>query len=147
MIRFASVFLFAALSSSAFAQQDAARPEAMVSFFLEQTHQTKQARQPFATAGQGRIVKTSWYGGGESLNRHTASGAVFRPGSLSAAHRTLPLWTRVRLSHGARSVVAVINDRGPAKWTGRELDVSRGTARALGFLSQGVAHVRMEVMR
>jgi rare lipoprotein A len=87
----------------------------------------------------------SWYGGGERLARHTASGAVFRPNGLSAAHRTLPLGTRIRVSLGRRSVVVVVNDRGPAAWTGRSLDLSRGAASALGFLGAGVARVTYAV--
>ena len=47
---------------------------------------------------------------------------------LTAAHRTLPMGTRLRLTYAGRSVVVRINDRGPAVWTGRSLDVSRGAA-------------------
>ena len=118
----------------------------MIGFFSSANGQHIE-RAAVAHYGQGRTVRSSWYGGGERLARHTASGAVFRPGGLTVAHRSLPFGTRVRLHHNGRSVIAVVNDRGPAKWTGRELDVSRGTASALGFLSQGTANLRMEVMR
>jgi rare lipoprotein A len=83
----------------------------------------------------------SWYGGGEKLARHTASGEVFQPNGLTAAHRTLPLGTRVRVACNGRSVVVRINDRGPAKWTGRSLDLSKGAARALGIIGKGTARV------
>ena len=97
----------------------------------------------FGQAGGGSLVRTSWYGGGERLNRHTASGAVFHPGGLSAAHRSLPLGTRLQVSYNGRSVVVVVNDRGPAAYTGRSLDLSRGAATALGFRAQGTAMVRI----
>lgn len=133
-------FLFAAPALA----QDAARPEAMISFFAKETPQ----RASRVVAGHGgHLVKSSWYGGRERLNSHTASGARFRPSGLTAAHRSLPFGTRLHLSYRGRSVVAVVNDRGPAAYTGRSLDVSRGVASSLGFLSQGVVHLRMEVMR
>jgi len=87
---------------------------------------------------------TSWYGGGEKLNRHTSSGQVFRPEGLTAAHRTLPLGTKLEITHGGRHAVVVVNDRGPAAWTGRNLDLSRGAAKALGI--SGLAHVKGRVV-
>ncbi len=96
-----------------------------------------------AHTGGGSLVRTSWYGGGERLNRHTASGAVFRPNGLSAAHRSLPLGTRLQVTYNGHAVVVVVNDRGPAAWTGRQLDLSRGAAQALGFKAQGTAMVRI----
>lgn len=82
------------------------------------------------------------YYGFESGNR-TANGERFRPNGLTAAHRTLPFGTRLRVCyHGC--VVVRINDRGPARWTRRSLDLSRGAARAIGMLRVGVARVRVE---
>lgn len=95
---------------------------------------------------EGRLVLTSWYGGGERLNRHTASGEVFRPHGLTAAHRNLPLGTRIAVTYGGRTVVVRVNDRGPAAWTGRSLDLSRGAAVALGFARQGTARVRIAIL-
>lgn len=95
---------------------------------------------------EGRLVLTSWYGGGERLNRHTASGEVFRPHGMTAAHRSLPMGTRIAVSYGGRTVVVRVNDRGPAAYTGRSLDLSRGAAAALGFLRQGTARVRIAVL-
>lgn len=89
----------------------------------------------------------SWYGS-ESGSR-TANGERFQPDGLTAAHRTLPFGTRVRvtdLSTG-RSVVVRINDRGPARWTHRVIDLSRGAARALGIVHRGTARVSIEVLR
>ena len=63
------------------------------------------------------------------------------PNGLSAAHRTLPLGTRLNVSANGRSVLVRVNDRGPAKWTGRSLDLSRGAARALNMIGKGTARV------
>jgi rare lipoprotein A len=94
----------------------------------------------------GGVVLASFYGGGERLNTHTASGERFRPGGLTAAHRSLPLGTRVQVTNvrTGRSVVVRINDRGPAAKTGRSLDLARGAAQAIGF--RGVGHVAMTVL-
>jgi rare lipoprotein A len=98
------------------------------------------------THRHGGVVLASFYGGGERLNTHTASGERFRPGGLTAAHRSLPLGTRVQVTNvrTGRSVVVRINDRGPAAKTGRSLDLARGAAQAIGF--RGVGHVAMTVL-
>jgi rare lipoprotein A len=85
------------------------------------------------------------YYGREFHGRRTASGERHDPQALTAAHRTLPLGTRVRVTNLAsgRSVVLTINDRGPFR-RGRVIDVSRRAARELGFLSAGVVRVRVE---
>jgi rare lipoprotein A len=91
----------------------------------------------------------SWYGGGpRSLepNTHTANGERFNKWGLTAAHRTLPLGTRLLLSHGGRSVIVRVNDRGPAAWTGRSLDVSRGAATRLGLIQSGTGRVNVTVL-
>ena len=80
----------------------------------------------------------SWYEHGE----RTASGEAFTPDALTAAHRTLPFGTRVKVVHSrnGRSVVVRINDRGPFV-RGRVLDLSRGAARALGIVSVAAVSV------
>lgn len=89
----------------------------------------------------------SWYGGGEKLARHTANGEVFRPNGVTAAHRSLPFGTRVRVSFGNRSVVVRINDRGPHAKTGRCIDLSRGAAKQIGMIRRGVAKVRIQILK
>ena len=90
------------------------------------------------------FVVASYYGA-ESGNR-TANGERFNPHGLTAAHRTLPFGTRLRVCyHGC--VVVRVNDRGPAKWTRRSLDLSKGAARAIGMLRVGVARVSVERVR
>ena len=103
-----------------------------------------QAR-PIATAGL--TMRASYYGGGERLARHTASGERFHPGGLTAAHRTLPFGTRLLVSRAGRSVVVRVNDRGPAAYTGRSLDLSRGAASELAIIGVGVAPVTVQVLK
>ena len=90
---------------------------------------------------QGWLCKASFYG--YESGRTTASGERFRPSGFTAAHRTLPFGSRLHVSLGARSVVVRVNDRGPAAWTGRCLDLSQGAAAALGLTRAGVATVRI----
>lgn len=81
----------------------------------------------------------SWYGPGFE-GRPTASGEIYDPNGLTAAHKTLPLGTEILVSYGERTVPVTITDRGP--FTGdRELDLSQGAARALGFTQVGVDYV------
>lgn len=89
----------------------------------------------------------SWYGK-DWHGRLTASGEVFNMYDYTAAHRTLPFQTRVRvtlLSTG-RSVVVRINDRGPFV-QGRLIDLSMAAARRIGLLDSGLAKVRIEVLK
>ncbi|MCT0225366.1 septal ring lytic transglycosylase RlpA family protein [Synechococcus sp. CS-1328] len=91
--------------------------------------------------------QASWYGPGFFGNR-TASGEVFRPGTLTAAHRTLPFGTKVRVTNlsNGRSAVVRINDRGPFHGN-RVIDLAHGAARDLGVVASGVASVKLEVLR
>lgn len=84
----------------------------------------------------------SWYGH-ESGNM-TANGERFRPGAMSAAHRTLPLPTYVEVTalDTGRTILVRINDRGPFT-AGRIIDLSQGAAAQLGVRTQGVAAVRV----
>ncbi len=80
-------------------------------------------------------------------SRRVATGARYNPRGLTAAHRTLPFGTRVRLTDpkSGRSVVVTINDRGPFR-RGRVIDVSPAAARALGMVTRGVIYVRADVL-
>ena len=88
----------------------------------------------------------SWYGPGFHGNR-SASGEVFNQNALTAAHRTLPFGTQVRVTNlnTGQSVIVRINDRGPFSG-GRIIDLSRGAASEIGMVSSGVAQVRVEVL-
>jgi len=97
------------------------------------------------TSGSGRTFSgmASYYGN-ESGSK-TASGQRFNQNAMTAAHRTLPFGTKLRVTHGDRSVVVTINDRGPFI-RGRVLDLSTGAARAIGLTGAGVGRVVAEVM-
>jgi rare lipoprotein A len=97
-----------------------------------------------AEARQSGIA--SVYGNGDGYGgRKTASGEIMRPKLLTAAHRSLPFGTRVRVSNrrNGRAVVVKINDRGPFI-RGRVIDLSPAAARALGF--SGLARVTLDVI-
>jgi peptidoglycan lytic transglycosylase len=84
------------------------------------------------------------YYGNESGSR-TASGQRFNQNAMTCAHRSLPFGTKLRVSHGGRSVVVTVNDRGPFI-RGRVLDLSTGAARAVGLTRVGVGRVTVEVL-
>jgi rare lipoprotein A len=84
----------------------------------------------------------SWYNTGHT----TANGEPFNPMGLTAAHKTLPFNTMVRVTYKGRSVVVRINDRGPFTG-GRVLDLSEGAAIAVGLKSSGVGMVTAEILR
>jgi rare lipoprotein A len=96
-----------------------------------------------------RVIEgtASWYGPGFYGNR-TANGEVYRPGTLTAAHRTLPFGTMVRVTNlnNGRSTVVRINDRGPFAGN-RVIDLGQGAAQEVGLVSSGLAPVRLEVLR
>jgi rare lipoprotein A len=98
-----------------------------------------------APAG-AETVRASWYGGakGEHLNRRTASGERFSPNALICAHRSLPFGTRLRVAWRGRSVIVRVADRGPARRTGRSLDLSRRAAEIIGLTRAGVGRVSIE---
>lgn len=99
-----------------------------------------------ASAAQAETGKASWYGF-ESGNR-TASGEKFNPHGKTVAHRSLPFGTMLRITdpYSGRTVTCRVSDRGPAKRTGRVLDLSRGCASELGIIARGVAHVEYSVI-
>ena len=96
-----------------------------------------------AAAGIGTTGMASFYWQGHT----TASGAHFNPEGMTAAHRSLPFGTRVRVTHlgNGRTVEVRINDRGPFVG-GRIIDLSRGAAGVLGMHGQGVARVQVNVL-
>ena len=101
------------------------------------------AMTPTSGGGHSFSGMASYYGN-ESGSR-TASGQRFNQNALTAAHRSLPFGTKLRVTHRGQSVVVTINDRGPFI-RGRVLDLSTGAARAIGLTGAGVGRVTAEVV-
>jgi rare lipoprotein A len=97
------------------------------------------------SSGTGRSFSgmASYYGN-ESGSR-TASGQRMNASAMTCAHRSLPFGTKLRVTHGGRSVVVTVNDRGPFI-RGRVLDLSTGAARVIGLTGAGVGRVVAEVI-
>lgn len=87
------------------------------------------------------------YYGRRFAGRPTASGERFDPGQLTAAHRTLPFGSKVRVTnrHNGQSVVVRINDRGPFV-RGRTIDLSRAAAEHIGLIRRGHGTVELELL-
>ena len=98
---------------------------------------------PSSGGGRSFSGMASFYGN-ESGSR-TASGQRFNQNAMTAAHRSLPFGTKLRVTHGGSSVIVTINDRGPFI-RGRVLDLSTGAARAIGLTGAGVGRVTAEVV-
>jgi rare lipoprotein A len=83
----------------------------------------------------------SWY----ALGSRTASGERMNPSAMTAAHRSLPFGTKVRVTnkHNGKSVVVRINDRGPFI-RGRVIDLSKAAAGRIGMISRGHASICMD---
>ncbi len=92
------------------------------------------------------IGYASWYGPGFH-GRRTASGEIFNMYDYTAAHRTLPFGTRVKVTNlkNGRSVIVRINDRGPAR-KNRIIDLSYQAAKKIGMIRDGIVKVRVEVI-
>lgn len=97
-----------------------------------------------AVPAMAQTGMASTYGGPDGFcGKRTASGERFNCGAMTAAHRSLPFGTRVRVTCGLRSVIVRINDRGPFI-RGRIIDLSPAARRALGM--GGVGHVTVTVV-
>ncbi len=96
----------------------------------------------YSATGQSFAAVCSWYGPGFN-GRTSASGQTFNEDDLTCASRTLPFGTVLALTRGERRVIVYVNDRGPYI-DGRDLDLSKAAAQALGF--SGVATVHAEIV-
>jgi rare lipoprotein A len=95
-----------------------------------------------ATAqSEKKEMVASWYMHGT----RTANGERFKPDGMTAAHKTLPFGTKLRLTRRDKSVIVRINDRGPFT-KGRHIDLSRGVARQLGCIHSGICKVEVEII-
>ena len=88
------------------------------------------------TPAEAQSIVASWY----QMGKVTASGEKFKPDKLTAAHRTLPFGTKLKLKYKNRKIIVTINDRGPFI-RGRHIDLSRGAAKALNM--EGVQKVEL----
>jgi rare lipoprotein A len=88
------------------------------------------------------------YYGKKFHKKRTANGEIFNMYKVSAAHKSYPLGTKVRVTNleNGKSLKLVINDRGPFV-SGRIIDLSYKAARKLGFVNQGTVKVRIDVLR
>ena len=104
------------------------------------------ASSPLASPAEPRVGVASYYDRGFARHR-TANGETYDPRRLTAAHRTLPFGTLVRVTNltNGRQVVVRINDRGPVRGD-RLIDVSRRAARGLGMVRTGVTRVRLDIV-
>lgn len=109
-------------------------------------HQTKSTDPQFAVTSV-QHGKASWYSIGTNFGTRTASGQRLSNGAATAAHKTLPMGTMVRVINEAngKSEVVTITDRGPYV-KGRIIDLTIGAAERLGFVHRGVTVVRVEVL-
>ena len=103
--------------------------------------EAKSQTAPSAATGHTFSGVASFYG--NESGRETASGQRFNENAMTCAHRSLPFGTKLKVSHGGRSVVVTVNDRGPFV-RGRVLDLSTAAARALGI--EGLGQVTAEVV-
>ena len=89
----------------------------------------------------------SWYGPGFDGN-YTANGEIYDMNGISAAHKTLPFGTIVRVVEFStgKSIIVRINDRGPFI-EGRIIDLSKGAARKLGIIDKGITKVGLRIIR
>jgi rare lipoprotein A len=126
----------------------AAKPESAPASKSDTTTEKKSAKSETApraaaphASGQHGVASFYWQ------PQRVAAGGWFNPNAMTAAHKTLPFGTRVRVTHrgNGRSVEVVINDRGPYV-AGRIIDLSKAAAAVIGMTGQGIARVAVEVL-
>jgi rare lipoprotein A len=141
VLRFGVVLAIAVLSASCAGKATPARPT---------TAELLNTPSPSPTPVPGQIYReagvSSWYGK-DFHGRKTANGETYDMYGISAAHRTLPLGTYIRVTNldNYKSIKVKVNDRGPFAKS-RILDLSYGAAKELGFVAQGTAKVRIETL-
>lgn len=141
LLRLSVPLAIAVLSVSCAGKAPPARPS---------TAELLNTPSPSPTPVPGQIYRetgiSSWYGK-DFHGRKTANGETYDMYGISAAHRTLPLGTSIRVTNldNYKSVKLKVNDRGPFAKS-RVLDLSYGAAKELGFVAQGTAKVRIETL-
>lgn len=141
--------VIAAISSPAFAASPAATQMPKVVF--DEAHDSMNWDPASMNRVETLQAKTaslaSWYGPGFH-GRRTASGQIYNQNALTAAHKSLPFGTRVKVTNlnNGKSVVVVVTDDGPHV-AGRIIDLSKGAAERIGMISSGVAPVKLQILR
>lgn len=111
---------------------------------IVENRMSEEADEAASTAIRGG--EASFYGRGFA-GRPTANGETFNPTEMTAAHRTLPFGSKVRVTNtnNGRSIVVRVNDRGPFAHN-RVIDLSQGAAEQIGMIQSGTAHVKLELI-
>lgn len=107
-----------------------------------------QTAQPLQKAGDTTHGLAAWYGGKDHHQKMTSSGERFDHNAMTAAHRTLPFGSLVKVTNlrNNKSVVVRVTDRGPYSKK-LSIDLSKGAAEKIGMLEAGIGHVKMELVR
>ena len=119
----------------------------MISVSLFFTGHLNATSKGWSTPGEIQHGKASWYEIKCNYGTATASGEKLNDYAMTAAHKRLPMGTKVRVTNmdNGKSVVVKINDRGPYI-KGRIIDVTKGVAQKLNFIQKGVISVKVEVL-
>lgn len=122
-------------------------PTAVYGDYVNSDGMTRKEIESIQNHPHVQIGISSYYGK-EFHKKRTASGQIFDMHKISAAHKTLPLGTKIRVTNlkNGRSLTMTITDRGPFV-KGRILDVSYKAAKKLSFVNQGTTKVRIDVLR
>ena len=115
--------------------------------YVNTTGMTRKQIESIKNHPKTQIGIASYYGK-KFHKKRTANGEIFNMYKVSAAHKSYPLGTKVRVTNleNGKSLKLVINDRGPFV-SGRIIDLSYKAARKLGFVNQGTVKVRIDVLR
>ena len=115
--------------------------------YVNTTGMTRKQIESIKNHPKTQIGIASYYGK-KFHKKRTANGEIFNMYKVSAAHKSYPLGTKVRVTNlkNGKSLKLVINDRGPFV-SGRVIDLSYKAARKLGFVNQGTVKVRIDVLR
>jgi len=141
LILFAATILASGAATEAFARSHHGHHH--VARHSTESSGWREANASIGSGGRTFSGIASFYGN-ESGSK-TASGQRFNENAMTAAHRSLPFGTKLRVTRGDCSVIVTINDRGPFV-RGRVLDLSTGAARAIGLTGAGVGRVVAEVI-
>lgn len=150
LLKFCIIFI--GLFSTSHRTQAASIPVQMPESSFDGAHTKRWIHQSvnrIPSSHSSLAYTASWYGVQDGFHgRRTASGEVFNAYALTAAHRTLPFGTLVRVVNlnNGRSVVVRINDRGPYNYS-RSIDLSEAAAGRIGMFRSGTAPVQLQVIR